>query len=145
MLEDKRLEMEQTLKDIHNRLIEPSGLDMIELTKELVIFGSNELAEMKEPFIREVERYISSFSIEMDFYDLIRNIIDELLERGRREKAIRGDISTQIFTEVLCCLISNMIGDMEFAAKLNVTRSEAMETMVTYHLIGGAPSYNPAS
>ena len=136
VLEDKRSEMEETLNEINDRIKNTKELNMIELIKELILFGSNELSEMKEPFIREVGRYVSSFSIEMDFYDLIRVLIEELLERGRRENAIRSDINIQIFSEILFCLINNIISNLEFAAIQNVTRNDVMDTTVKVLLTG---------
>ena len=141
VVEEKRSEMENYLNGIHNRIVGEENFDLIETIKELIIFGSNELAEMKEPFLKEVEKYFSFFSIEMDLYDLIRSIIEEMIIKGKDKKVFRDDFNTQVFTEMLFCIVNNIISNQEIANKLNISRSEVLDTIVKI-IIGGLLTEN---
>ncbi len=136
VMEEKRREGGNYLNNVRKRIISEDGLNLIKTIKELIIFGSNDLAEMKEPFLREVEKSIFPFSIELDLYDLIRPIIEEIITRGIREKVIRDDFNKQVFTEMVFCIVNDIISNQEFADKFNLSRSEVMETIVRI-FVGG--------
>ena len=136
VIEEKRLEMESYLSEIHHRIVTKTELNIIQLIKELIIFGSNELSEMKEPFLREVNRSFTQFSLEMYYYDHLREIIDEMLARGIQKKVIRDDFNTQVFTEMLFGILNMTISNEEFANRFSVTRAEVMDTIVKV-IVGG--------
>ncbi len=136
VLEEKRHEMEKYLRDMQRRIDSDEDLYFIDLTKELITFGSNELGEMKDPFLREINRSLSSFSLEMDFFDLLRPIVDKLLERGIREKMIKDDFNKEVFTEMLFCLVDNIISNHDFSNKIQLPQSEVMDTVVKIIVAG---------
>ena len=136
VIEAKRMEMESYLSDIHRRIVTETELNIIRLIKELIVFGSNELSEMKEPFLREVKRSPIPFSLEIHYYEHVRSIIDEMLTRGIQKKVIRDDFNTQVFTEMLFGILNMTISNEDFANRFNVTRTEVMDTIVKV-IVGG--------
>ncbi len=72
----------------------------------------------------------------MDLYDLIRPIIEEIITKGIREKVIRDDFNKQVFTEMVFCIVNDIIFNQEFADKFSLSRSEVMETIVRI-FVGG--------
>ena len=136
VIEAKRMEMETWLSEIHHRIVTTAELNIIQLIKELIIFGGNELSEMKQPFLREIKRASTEFSLEIHYQNHIRAIVDEMLKRGIEEKVIRDDFNTQVFTEMLFGILNMTISNVEFANRFNVTRSDVMDTIVKI-IVGG--------
>ncbi len=136
VIEEKRTEMVSYLSEIHHRIVTNTDLNIIQLIKELVVFGSTELSEMKEPFLREMRRSDTQFSLELDYHDHLRAIIGEMLTLGIQKKLIRDDFNTQVFTEMLFGILNMTISNEEFANRFNVTRVEVMDTIVTV-IVGG--------
>ncbi len=136
VIEEKRTEMESYLDEIHRRITMQSELNVIQLIKELIVFGSRELSEMKEPFLREVKRSSGTFSIETDYYDHLKRIIDAMLARGIQKKVIRNDFNTEVFTEMLFGIVNMTISNEEFVDRFDVTRAEVLDTVVKV-IVGG--------
>lgn len=136
VLEEKRVEMEEYLTGLLQRISGGHEADMIDLMKELIHFGIRSLAEIKEPFLRDLKQTDAASFLDIVYYDMIDAIIDKILTRGMQEGIIRTDINIRILSEMILSFVNKVIRDQDFSAKVELSRAEILDNVVKI-IMGG--------
>ncbi len=136
VVEEKRFEMEEYLTGLLQRISGGQEADMIDLMKELIHFGIRSLAEIKEPFLRDLKQTDAASFLDIVYYDMIDSIIDKILTRGMQEGIIRTDINIRILSEMILSFVNKVIRDQDFSAKVELSRAEILDNVVKI-IMGG--------
>jgi len=136
VLEQKRTEMEEYFTRLPERMSGEKEADVIDLMKELIHFGIRSLAEIKEPFLRDLRQTASASFLDMVYYDMIDPVIGQILTRGMEEGVIRKNINIRILSGMIMSFVNSLIRDPEFSSKVELSRAEILDSVVEI-IMGG--------
>ncbi len=136
VVEQKRAEMEEYFARLPERISGEEEADVIDLMKELIHFGIRSLAEIKEPFLRDLKQTASASFLDMVYYDTIDPVIERILTRGMEEGVIRKNINIRILSEMILSFVNTLIRDPEFSSRIELSRAEILDNVVKI-IMGG--------
>lgn len=136
VIEEKRTEMEEYLAHLLTRITGTDDADVIDLLRDLIHFGIRSLAEIKEPFLRDLKQTDTPSFLDIVYYDMIDSIIDRILDRGMREGVIRKDVNIRVLSEMILGFVNKMLRDPEFTTKIELSRAEILDNVVKI-IMGG--------
>lgn len=136
VIEEKRTEMEEYFAHLLTRITGTDDADVIDLLRDLIHFGIRSLAEIKEPFLRDLKQTDTPSFLDIVYYDMIDSIIDRILDRGMREGVIRKDVNIRVLSEMILGFVNKMLRDPEFTTKIELSRAEILDNVVKI-IMGG--------
>ena len=136
IVREKVLEMEKYLNEVKRKVAEDDNLDLINEIRNLISFGSREFLEIKEPFAVDVAKLYHDLAQGLEYSILIREIVVEIMVRGRRQGIIRPDFNQDVVIDTILLIVHQVITNRELALRYNISSSEVLDTIMRLLMAG---------